>query len=265
MIRGPGISRGKHSTEHPLQSPPGYADNVPYITANFLILKPDFSTFASSSLLGMILKMSSNHPAKSSKPERLHLEKPSIANEDGCIEETSFDKEAEKRLLRKLDWHIVPILWLIFMLAFLDRTNVCLAPAGSNVMSSADSILQIGNARIQGMTEDLKMTGNDYNIALLSFFVTYILFEVPSNIVSYAPIDTINLPHLTKTTRIDNQACKAFHLFVEYHGALGHRYHRSRICEEPPKLDRTTTTGRSLRSRPVPWLPVLDLFVVQTI
>lgn len=34
------------------------------------------------------------------------------------------------------------------------------------------------------MTEDLNMTGNDYNVALLSFFVTYILFEVPSNIVS---------------------------------------------------------------------------------
>ena len=28
------------------------------------------------------------------------------------------------------------------------------------------------------------MTGNDYNVALLSFFVTYILFEVPSNLVS---------------------------------------------------------------------------------
>jgi len=34
------------------------------------------------------------------------------------------------------------------------------------------------------MTEDLEMTGNDYNVALLSFFVTYILFEVPSNLVS---------------------------------------------------------------------------------
>lgn len=44
--------------------------------------------------------------------------------------------------------------------------------------------MQIGNAKIQGMTEDLNMTGNDYNIALLSFFITYIIFEVPSNLVS---------------------------------------------------------------------------------
>jgi hypothetical protein len=70
--------------------------------------------------------MSSNHPAESGKPEQLHLEESSIANNDGCIDETSFDKDGEKRLLRKLDWHIVPILWLIYMLAFLDRTNVCL-------------------------------------------------------------------------------------------------------------------------------------------
>jgi hypothetical protein len=36
----------------------------------------------------------------------------------------------------------------------------------------------IGNAKIQGMTESLQMTGDDYNVALFTFFVTYILFEV---------------------------------------------------------------------------------------
>jgi hypothetical protein len=44
-------------------------------------------------------------------------------------------------------------------LAFLDRTN-------------------IGNAKIQGMTESLNMSGHDYNVALFTFFITYILFEV---------------------------------------------------------------------------------------
>lgn len=33
------------------------------------------------------------------------------------------------------------------------------------------------------MTKDLNLTGNDYNVALLSFFVTYIIFEVPSNLI----------------------------------------------------------------------------------
>lgn len=40
-----------------------------------------------------------------------------------------------------------------------------------------------GNAKIQGMEEDLHMTGHDYNIALFAFFIPYILFEVPSNII----------------------------------------------------------------------------------
>ncbi|PSN62452.1 MFS general substrate transporter [Corynespora cassiicola Philippines] len=77
---------------------------------------------------------------------------------------TNIDPAAEKKLLRKLDLHILPPLFVLFLLAFLDRTN-------------------IGNARIQGLTEDLGMRNNDYNIALFVFFIPYILFEVPSNLV----------------------------------------------------------------------------------
>ena len=35
-----------------------------------------------------------------------------------------IDPVAEKRLLRKLDLRVVPILWFLYMLAFLDRTNI---------------------------------------------------------------------------------------------------------------------------------------------
>jgi len=80
------------------------------------------------------------------------------------------DRALEKRLLRKLDIHVVPILMLLFLLAFLDRIN-------------------IGNARLQGLEKDLNMQGHDYNIALLIFFIPYILLEVPSNLVlkKFAP------------------------------------------------------------------------------
>lgn len=33
------------------------------------------------------------------------------------------------------------------------------------------------------MTGDLNLVGMDYNIALTTFFVSYALFEVPSNII----------------------------------------------------------------------------------
>jgi len=74
------------------------------------------------------------------------------------------EAQAAAKLLQKCDLHLIPPLMVVYFLSFMDRTN-------------------IGNARIQGMTEDLKMTGSDYNMALFVFFIPYILFEVPSNIV----------------------------------------------------------------------------------
>ncbi|KAF7113585.1 hypothetical protein CNMCM5793_002941 [Aspergillus hiratsukae] len=74
------------------------------------------------------------------------------------------DQAAEKRLLWKCDLHVVPILTVLFMFAFLDRIN-------------------IGNARLMGLEKDLGMTGHEYNVALFVFFIPYILFEVPSNML----------------------------------------------------------------------------------
>ncbi|GAM43198.1 hypothetical protein TCE0_047r17809 [Talaromyces pinophilus] len=76
----------------------------------------------------------------------------------------SVDKDAERRLLWKMDIRILPVLFVLYLLAFMDRIN-------------------IGNAKIQHMTTDLHMVGNDYNIALFIFFIPYIICEVPSNMI----------------------------------------------------------------------------------
>lgn len=34
---------------------------------------------------------------------------------------TNDDRAAEKAVLRRVDWHILPLITLIYMLAFLDR------------------------------------------------------------------------------------------------------------------------------------------------
>lgn len=39
----------------------------------------------------------------------------------------------------------------------------------------------IGNAKIEGLEKSLSMKGNDYNVATMVFFVSYIVCEVPSN------------------------------------------------------------------------------------
>ncbi|KAJ5217938.1 uncharacterized protein N7498_000037 [Penicillium cinerascens] len=74
------------------------------------------------------------------------------------------DKEAEKKLLRKLDLHLVPIVMLLYMMSFLDRVN-------------------IGNARLYKMTENLNLVGNEYQMSVSIFYVTFLVFEVPSNLV----------------------------------------------------------------------------------
>jgi hypothetical protein len=46
------------------------------------------------------------------------------------------------------------------------------------------SRVNIGNAAVLGMREDLNIeSGTKYNAALMIFFIPYILFEIPSNIL----------------------------------------------------------------------------------
>jgi hypothetical protein len=75
-----------------------------------------------------------------------------------------IDPNIEKRVIRKCDLRVVPPTLILFMLSFLDRVN-------------------IGNAAIQGLPEDLALVGLQFNVALLILFVPFILLEIPSNLV----------------------------------------------------------------------------------
>ncbi|KAG9246157.1 major facilitator superfamily domain-containing protein [Calycina marina] len=70
----------------------------------------------------------------------------------------------ERKLVSKIDLRVIPFLCILYLMAFLDRVN-------------------IGNARSFGLTTDLNLGGVEYNTALTIFFVPYIVFEVPSNIL----------------------------------------------------------------------------------
>jgi len=54
-------------------------------------------------------------------------------------DEDLVDRKSEKALVRKLDRHLLPVLTLLYLLSFLDRSNV-------------------GNARLEGLTTDLKIS-----------------------------------------------------------------------------------------------------------
>jgi MFS family permease len=77
-----------------------------------------------------------------------------------------FDPIAEKKLRRKTDLYIVPLVALLFLFCFIDRSN-------------------LGNARIADLEKDLGMNpaSYDFNIVLSIFYVSYALFEVPSTLL----------------------------------------------------------------------------------
>ncbi|KAK7994533.1 hypothetical protein PG991_016121 [Apiospora marii] len=76
----------------------------------------------------------------------------------------SYEGKQGKKVVRKIDLRLIPIMALLYLCSHIDRGN-------------------IGNAKIEGMDKDLGLTGNQYNIASTIFFIPYIIFEIPSNIV----------------------------------------------------------------------------------
>lgn len=58
----------------------------------------------------------------------------------------NFPPEKRKKMIRKIDFRLVPILAMLYLAAHIDRAN-------------------IGNAKIEGLLEDLNMDGIQYNIA----------------------------------------------------------------------------------------------------
>jgi hypothetical protein len=107
------------------------------------------------------------------KPDAVQVPAATLLDEKGASEEraerleatsstyenVAIDPEVDKRLTRKFDRHVVPWLFGMWLLAFIDRSN-------------------IGNARIDGMATDLKLDANKFNIALAVFYVPYIIIDV---------------------------------------------------------------------------------------
>ncbi|CCO32709.1 putative transporter C1683,12 [Rhizoctonia solani AG-1 IB] len=75
-----------------------------------------------------------------------------------------FTPEDSKRVLSKLDRRILPWMAGLFLLSYLDRSN-------------------IGNARLDGLEKDLGLRGLQFNNALAIFYPFYVISEVPSNMM----------------------------------------------------------------------------------
>ncbi|KAF2400034.1 MFS general substrate transporter [Trichodelitschia bisporula] len=91
-------------------------------------------------------------------------EKRVLGENEASSEASEVDHHLEAKLIRKLDIRIIPLTMLLYLFSFLDRVN-------------------IGNARLYGLEKDLGLKGNQYQTAVSLLFVTYVLCELPSNLV----------------------------------------------------------------------------------
>ena len=74
-------------------------------------------------------------------------------------------KSFEERTYSKVIWRIIPLLFICYVVAYLDRVNV-------------------GFAKLQ-MLQDLKFSETVFGLGAGMFFVGYCLFEVPTNLLLY--------------------------------------------------------------------------------
>ncbi|KAJ6035876.1 hypothetical protein N7540_000155 [Penicillium herquei] len=77
---------------------------------------------------------------------------------------TAKTDAAEIALVRKLDMRIMPIMWAMYFLNYLDRNA-------------------IANARLNNIEEDLGLKGTEYNTCISILFVGYLLMQIPSNML----------------------------------------------------------------------------------
>ncbi|KAK2752210.1 hypothetical protein FQN55_008100 [Onygenales sp. PD_40] len=94
-------------------------------------------------------------------------EKTNISSSDpGSVMEAAvdIDIEAEKSYVRKLDFYLMPLLCFMYFVDCMDRAN-------------------LGNAKTDGLEKDIKLTGNQYSLLILLFYVPFGLFDLPWTIL----------------------------------------------------------------------------------
>ncbi|ATY59114.1 Major facilitator superfamily transporter [Cordyceps militaris] len=81
----------------------------------------------------------------------------------------------EKRLVRKLDCRLMPVLTCMIVLNYLDRNA-------------------LPNARVQGIESHLGLTGDEFNTCISILFAGYLALQIPSNLILTRVRPSIYLP-----------------------------------------------------------------------
>ncbi|KPI41948.1 putative transporter [Cyphellophora attinorum] len=139
-----------------------------------------------------VTQVASNSPAASDADEQLEL----------ALRNYVPGTDAEKKLVRKIDVFLVPVLWGMCVLCYLNRNN-------------------IGNANAAGMSKDLGLSSGDYAMLISIFFIAYLCFEVPSNLVITRVRPSLYVPALAVAW---GTVCTCMSQVQSYGGILAARF-----------------------------------------
>jgi len=84
-------------------------------------------------------------------------------------------------LRRKIDWRIVPIMFLCYTVQFLDKVNINVCFSSPLPVLAIKDLTIIQYAAVMGLNADLNLTGNDFSNASTAFFIAYLIAEVPNS------------------------------------------------------------------------------------
>jgi MFS family permease len=62
------------------------------------------------------------------------------------------------------------------------------------LVDAAKCVDSIANAKVAGMMKDLHLSSGEYSLAIIIFFIPYILFEIPSNLILSKTRPSVYLP-----------------------------------------------------------------------
>ncbi|KFY45753.1 hypothetical protein V494_00799 [Pseudogymnoascus sp. VKM F-4513 (FW-928)] len=86
-----------------------------------------------------------------------------------------YSNGLEKKLVRRIDIRIMPLVVIIYIFSYLDRNSIT-------------------QARLYGLQEDTKVTGAVYNTAISIFSVGYVIMQLPSTVLMTKLRPSIYLP-----------------------------------------------------------------------
>ena len=131
-----------------------------------------------------------------------HVENMSFADDRDEYESilARFDAKRQRKLLRKIDWRLLSVLGIFYLISFMDRSN-------------------IGNARLQGLEDDLDLSPAQFNM-FCKISISHSL-GTPANVLKVPHHFLHTVCSVRSTQQYHAQIYQAVALVAISHGLLG--------------------------------------------